>query len=282
MPIDATQKIKANQQILVGETSIIMGILNVTPDSFSDGGLFAHVDKAVEHALLMHTQGAHIIDIGGESTRPGAKSVGEQDEMDRVVPVIKKLSEVSEVLISIDTSKPAVMEAAILAGASMVNDVNALQENGAVDICAKHHVPVCLMHMQGAPRTMQQQPSYDDVVKEVSEFLKQRATLCIEQGIAKQHIVIDPGFGFGKTLEHNLLLLKHFDELCGLDFPVMTGVSRKSMLGLITGNEVNDRLIPGLAAVTVAYQKGGRIFRVHDVKETKDTLLFCEAVGNVN
>ena len=282
MSINLLQKIKRNQKLIHGDNPVVMGILNVTPDSFSDGGRFNHVDKAVEHALEMQEQGAHIIDIGGESTRPGAESVNALDEIDRVVPVIERLSQLSDVLISIDTSKSIVMEVAIQAGASMVNDVNALQDVGAVEMCVRFDLPVCLMHMQGLPRIMQEDPKYDDVVAEVSDFLMQRAQHCIEKGIAKENIILDPGFGFGKTLEHNLLLLKHYDVLCGLNFPVLMGVSRKSMLGLITGGDIENRLIPGVAAVAVGYQKGGRIFRVHDVKETRDALLLCEAVDNVN
>jgi len=281
MSMNLLQKIKRNQKIIHDDSPVIMGILNVTPDSFSDGGKFNHVDKAVERALEMQQQGAHIIDIGGESTRPGAESVNALDEIDRVVPVIERLSQMSDVFISIDTSKAVVMEVAIQAGASMVNDVNALQDAGAVEICKKFGVTVCLMHMKGLPRIMQEDPRYDDVVAEVSDFLKQRAQHCIDKGIAKDSIVIDPGFGFGKKLEHNLSLLKHYDALCSLNFPVMMGVSRKSMLGLITGGDVDDRLIPGIAAVVAGYQKGGRIFRVHDVKETKDALLLCEAVDSV-
>ena len=282
MSINLLQKIKRNQKIIHGDDPVIMGILNVTPDSFSDGGKFDHVDKAVERALEMQEQGAHIIDIGGESTRPGAQSVNALDEIDRVVPVIEKLSQHSDILISIDTSKPVVMEVAIQSGASMVNDVLALQEAGATEMCKRFEVPVCLMHMQGQPRTMQEDPTYDDVVAEVSDFLMQRVKHCIEKGIAKEHIVIDPGFGFGKLLKHNLSLLKHYDALCGLNFPVLMGVSRKNMLGLITGGDIDNRLIPGVAAVALGYQKGGRIFRVHDVKETKDALLLCEAASNAD
>ena len=200
MSINLPQKIKRNQKLINGESPVIMGILNVTPDSFSDGGKFDHVDKAVERALEMQEQGAHIIDIGGESTRPGAPSVNTLEEIDRVIPVIEKLSQYSDIPISIDTSKPVVMEVAIQAGASMVNDVNALQAAGAVEICKKFEVPVCLMHMQGFPRMMQEDPSYNDVVVDISDFLIQRAEHCIKKGIIKECIVLDPGFGFGKTL----------------------------------------------------------------------------------
>lgn len=281
MPSDISIKTHQNQQLLQTDTCIIAGILNVTPDSFSDGGVYDRVDIAVERALQMQQQGAHIIDIGGESTRPGAEPVDEKQEIDRVVPVIESLSHVSDVLISVDSSKPVVMEAAIKAGASMVNDVNALQAEGAIEVCVKYGVPVCLMHKQGDSRTMQQKPDYKNVVEEVSEFLLQRTSSCIDGGIAKQHIILDPGFGFGKTLEHNLLLLKHIDRICSLDFPVMMGISRKSMLGQITGADVDHRLVPGIAASVIAYQKGVRIFRVHDVNETKEALLVCAAAGEV-
>ena len=276
-----TDKIKRNQQILQSDTYVIAGILNVTPDSFSDGGIYNRVELAVARALQMQQQGACIIDIGGESTRPGALAVTAQEEIDRVVPVIEGLVSNSDVLVSVDTSKPAVMEAAIKAGASMVNDVNALQAEAAVELCAKYKVPVCLMHMQGDSRTMQLNPAYEDVVQEVAAFLMGRVKTCLDGGINKQHIITDPGFGFGKTLEHNLLLLKHIDRFCSLDFPVMMGVSRKSMLGQITGGDVNHRLVPGIAASVIAYQKGVKIFRVHDVEETNNALLVCEAVARV-
>lgn len=281
MSVEESQKIKNNQQLLSLDNAVIMGILNVTPDSFSDGGQFSEVDVAVERALLMQEQGAQIVDIGGESTRPGAEAVSAQEEILRVVPVIEKLSHVSDICISIDTSKPEVMSAAIKAGASMVNDVNALCADGAVEVCTKHDVPVCLMHMKGEPRTMQNNPVYKDVVLDVTSFLLERAEVCIKAGLKKEHIVLDPGFGFGKTLEHNLQLLKHYDALCALNFPVMMGISRKSMLGLITGCEVDERLVPSIAAVVAGYQKGGRLFRVHDVKDTKNALLLCEAINDV-
>jgi len=282
MPVDHKQKINDNQRLINSDGFVIMGILNVTPDSFSDGGRYDEIETAFEHALEMHSQGAQIIDVGGESTRPGAQPVSAQEEIDRIVPVIENISSCCDVLISVDTSKPEVMRSAIEAGASMVNDVNALQQAGAMTVCADFDVPVCLMHMQGEPRTMQLEPSYVDVVQEVSEFLSQRAQDCVDAGIKKEHIIIDPGFGFGKTLEHNLLLLGHLGSLCSLNFPVMTGISRKSMLGKITGCDVDDRLTPGIAAAVMAYQQGGRFFRVHDVKQTKDALLLCEAVENVD
>lgn len=256
-----------------------MGILNVTPDSFSDGGQFDHLDAAVAHALKMQQEGAEIIDIGGESTRPGAKPVSLDEELTRVIPVIKKIREHSQMLISIDTSKPEVMQAAIASGANMINDINALNENGAVRLCAELDVPVCLMHKQGAPQTMQNKPEYIDVVKEVRSYLQMRAMLCTEAGIKKHNIVIDPGFGFGKTLKNNLSLLKQMRQFCQLDYPVLVGVSRKSMFEQLLGRDVEDRLVASTSAVVLAYQQGARLFRVHDVAETCDALRLCEAVA---
>jgi len=269
------------EQLIAGTMPVIMGILNVTPDSFSDGGEFDRVDAAVCHALEMQAQGASIIDIGGESTRPGAQAVGVAQEIDRVVPVIEAIRRQSEIPISIDTSKPEVMKAAVSAGANLINDVNALRAEGAVECCAELAVPVCLMHMQGEPRTMQQNPEYEDVVVDVRDFLLERAQLCMDAGIAASHILLDPGFGFGKTLEHNLQLLARLDRLCTLDFPILVGVSRKSMFGAILDKPVEQRLIASVAGAVVAYGKGARWFRVHDVAETSDALKVCEALDQV-
>ena len=256
-----------------------MGILNVTPDSFSDGGRFDQLDNALRHALQMEKEGASVIDIGGESTRPGAIPVPLEEEMHRVIPIIEKIRANSDVAISIDTSKPEIMQAAIEAGASMVNDVNALQAEGAIELCAALDVAVCLMHKQGTPRTMQDKPQYGDVVDEVKRYLQQRARQCIEAGVSKRKIVVDPGFGFGKTLENNLSLLKEMQQFCSLEYPVLVGVSRKSMFGMLLGREVDQRLIGSVSAVVLAYQKGARFFRVHDVAETCDALKLCEAVA---
>lgn len=256
----------------------IMGVLNVTPDSFSDGGEFDQLDAAVKRALDMQGEGADIIDIGGESTRPGAQPVSEEQEIQRVVPVIEAIRSKSDVLISVDTSKPAVMRNAIQAGASLVNDINALQAEGAMECCAEFDVLVCLMHMKGEPRTMQENPEYEDVVAEVRDFLKERVRLCLEAGIRKQHIVIDPGFGFGKTLDQNVTLLNQLDAICELDSPVLVGISRKSMLGMILDRSVDERLIASVAAAVIAYNRGARLFRVHDVAATRDALLICVAV----
>jgi dihydropteroate synthase len=266
--------------LLCSNRPAIMGILNVTPDSFSDGGRFTSVELALAHALEMQVQGADIIDIGGESTRPGAESVSVDAEIRRAIPVIKAIRQHSQIPISIDTSKPEVMRAAVAAGASMVNDVYALRLPGAVETCAELAVPVCLMHMQGEPRSMQKQPQYQNVVAEVSEFLLTRAQSCIDNGIAKQHIMLDPGFGFGKTTAHNLQMLANTAAFCALGFPLLVGLSRKSMLGAILDRPVQERLSGSIAAAVLARQRGARFFRVHDVAETADALRLCEAVAD--
>lgn len=258
--------------------SIIMGILNVTPDSFSDGGRFSGVEQAVEQALRMEREGADIIDIGGESTRPGAQPVTAEQELDRVIPVIRGIRRQSSVPISIDTSKPAVMRAAVAEGADMVNDVNALRALDAANVCAALDVAVCLMHMQGEPRTMQQQPHYHNVVTEVAEFLQQRYQASIDAGIDAQRIVLDPGFGFGKSLQHNLQLLNSLNVICALKLPVLVGISRKSMLGAILNKPVDERIYGSLAAAVFAFTKGARLFRVHDVAPTRQALALCDAL----
>lgn len=259
----------------------IMGILNLTPDSFSDGGLFFNKEKALSHVQQMINDGAHIIDVGGESTRPGAKEVSVDEECKRVIPLIKAIREISDIPISIDTNKTEVMEAAIEAGASMINDVNALRAEGAVELAAKLNVPVCVMHMQGQPRTMQQTPTYENVVEEVKEFLKQRIDVCVTAGIKRDNIIIDPGFGFGKTLEHNLSLFKHLDEFIKLEVPLLVGVSRKSMVGAVLDNApADERLHGSVALATLAAWMNANILRVHDVKATSDALKLCMAVKN--
>ncbi|MBW8190988.1 dihydropteroate synthase [Neiella marina] len=256
----------------------VMGILNVTPDSFSDGGAFNSLDNALKQTEQMIADGASIIDIGGESTRPGAEDVAEAEELSRVIPVIEAIRQRFDVPISIDTTKAKVMTEAVAAGASMINDVCALQEPGALQAAAKANVPVCLMHMQGTPRTMQVEPSYGDVADEVNEFLRARAQTCIEAGIAKDHIVLDPGFGFGKTLPHNLSLLAQVEALVELGYPVLIGLSRKSMFGKLLDRDVDDRLAASLAGMMVTLNQGAHIFRVHDVKETMDCLRVWQAV----
>ena len=255
-----------------------MGIVNITPDSFSDGGQHATTAAAIAHAQQLIADGADILDIGGESTRPGAAPVSEQQELDRVLPVIEGLRGIA-IPISIDTWKPSVMRAALAAGASMVNDVNALQAEGALQVVAGTDAAVCLMHKQGTPQTMQQRPEYRDVITEVSDFLGERIAAAEAAGVARQRIVIDPGFGFGKTLAHNLDLLRQLAAFQLLGVPVLAGVSRKSMLGAITGRDVNGRLAASVAAALLAVQKGAAIVRVHDVRETVDALKILNAVN---
>ena len=258
-------------------TPRVMGILNVTPDSFSDGGRFVDVARAVEHGLAMVAAGADIIDVGGESTRPGAQTVSEADEIDRVIPVIAALV-AAGIPVSVDTSKAAVISAALSAGAAMINDVRALQEPGALLAAANGTAGICLMHMQGAPRTMQQDPHYTDVVREVRDFLSSRVDACVKSGIARERIVIDPGIGFGKRLEHNLALLAALPELQQLGLPVLIGVSRKSMLGALLGRGVEQRLAGGIAIATAAALAGAGILRVHDVAETVDAVRVAVAL----
>ncbi len=267
---------------MTGTNFVVMGILNLTPDSFSDGGLYLDVPVAIERAQQMIAEGADIIDIGGESTRPGAQPLIAEEEIARVVPVIEALRAVSNIVISIDTSKAEVMRAAVEAGANLINDVRALQEDGALKAVADLKVPVCLMHMQGQPRSMQNNPEYGDVVKEVVAFLQERINACEEAGIVRDQIIVDPGFGFGKSLEHNLSLLKHLSEFVNIGLPVLLGISRKSMLGHITGADVDKRIEAGLATTVLGYQAGARLFRVHDVKETIDALKVCHAVALAN
>ncbi|MFM2397419.1 MAG: hypothetical protein RLZZ144_669 [Pseudomonadota bacterium] len=256
----------------------VMGIVNVTPDSFSDGGRHLSTDAAIAHAFQLLEEGADILDIGGESTRPGAVPVSEQEELDRVLPVIEGLRQISQP-ISIDTTKHAVMRAALLAGASWVNDVNALQEAGALAVVASSGAAVCLMHKQGTPETMQNAPIYADVMAEVMHFLQQRISACIVAGVTKERIVIDPGFGFGKSLAHNVSLLKNLQQFATLGVPILAGLSRKSMLGALTGRAVNERLTVSVAAALIAVQNGAQIVRVHDVQATVDALKIWNAVN---
>ena len=255
----------------------VMGILNVTPDSFSDGGRFFDRERALDHARRMLADGADLIDVGGESTRPGAAPVDEAGELARVIPVIDELAR-EGALVSVDTMKPAVMRAAVAAGAAMINDVNALRLPGALEAAASTDAAVCLMHMQGEPRTMQDAPSYDDVVAEVRDFLVERAQSCEAEGIARDRIVLDPGFGFGKTLAHNLALVRALPELVAIGYPVLAGLSRKSSLGTITGRPGSERLAASLAAALAAIARGASIVRVHDVRETVDALKVWTAI----
>ena len=257
----------------------IMGIVNVTPDSFLDGGRHDSVQAAISHALVLEAEGADILDIGGESTRPGATEVSTEEELRRVIPVIEGLRARSRLPISIDSSKPEVMRAAVAAGAGLINDVRALRRDGAMAAAAELGVPVCLMHMQGEPATMQDDPVYDDVVAEVHGFFTQRLFACQMAGIDRKKIIVDPGFGFGKTLEHNLRLLRHLPRLVELGVPVLVGLSRKGMIGSVTGRDLEDRLVGSAVAALIAVQNGAGIVRVHDVAATLDALALWQAVA---
>ncbi len=250
----------------------VMGVLNVTPDSFSDGGQFATLEHALQRARKMLDDGAAILDVGGESTRPGAAAVSEQEELDRVIPVIEAITNERPVLVSVDTSKPAVMRAAAAAGAAMINDVFALQADGALETAAELQLPVCLMHMQGDPQTMQTEPNYVDVVADVTLFLQQRVAQCVQAGLGRELLMVDPGFGFGKTPQQNIELLANLRQLQQLNCPVLIGVSRKSTLGVITGRDVEDRLAASIAAAVAAVLQGVQIVRAHDVAETLDAV----------
>jgi dihydropteroate synthase len=256
-----------------------MGVLNVTPDSFSDGGRYTDVDAAVARTQEMVAEGAELIDIGGESTRPGAEAVPLDEERRRVLPLLESLAERVAVPLSIDTSKPEIMTEAAAAGVALINDVRALQAPGALTAAAGLDANVCVMHMQGEPRSMQTAPHYDNVVREVGDFLEERVAACIDAGIGRERIVVDPGFGFGKTLEHNLTLLRHLDRLVErLDLPLLAGMSRKRMIGTLTGGApAEERLYGSLAAAVLAAERGARILRVHDVRPTVEALAIVRA-----
>lgn len=256
----------------------VMGILNVTPDSFSDGGRFSGRDSALRHAAEMVEAGATLIDVGGESTRPGARVVSPTEELERVAPVVEAIARELDVVISLDTSTPAVMREGARLGAGMINDVRALRRDGALDAAADTGLAVCLMHMQGEPGTMQQDPRYDDVTREVGEFLAARMQACLAAGIPAERLVLDPGFGFAKTLAHNLSLFKHMEALLSLGRPLLVGVSRKSMIGQTLGRDVHQRLSGSLALAALAVAKGACILRVHDVAETVDAVRMITAV----
>ncbi len=256
----------------------VMGILNVTPDSFSDGGLFRQRDSAVRHAAAMVAAGATLIDVGGESTRPGAAPVSSAEELERVIPVVEAIAAELDVIISVDTSTAEVMRESARAGAGLINDVRSLQRPGALVAAADSGLPVCLMHMRGEPTTMQHNPQYADIVSEVEGFLQARIQACVAAGIARERVVLDPGFGFAKTLEHNLLLFKHLDALHAFGLPLLVGVSRKSMIGKVLGHEVGGRLYGSLGLAALAVTKGAQILRVHDVAETVDVVRMIAAV----
>lgn len=265
----------------------VMGILNITPDSFSDGGVFfAHKQAQLDHCLRaaekMLANGARVLDIGGESTRPNAQPVSSQEEMARVLPVVEAIAARLDVVISVDTSNPQVMREAAALGAGMINDVRALQREGALQTAAQTGLPVCLMHMQGEPENMQDHPHYDDVVTDVAAWLQQRAATCVQAGIAPQNILLDPGFGFGKTLEHNVDLLRRLDVLAQLPYPLLVGLSRKSIAGKLTGKPVEERLPASLALAQMALDRGARILRVHDVAETVDMVRVWCAINEKN
>ena len=260
---------------------LIMGVVNVTPDSFSDGGLLPGASHAIAHALRLIEEGADLLDIGGESTRPGALPVSVDDELQRVLPVLEGLRGV-QVPVSVDTQKPVVMRAAIAAGASMINDINAMQADGAWELVAESDVALCLMHKQGSPLTMQRDPQYHHAVREVRDFLFARVSAAEQHGIARERLIIDPGFGFGKRLEHNLALLQHLDQLATLGIPILAGLSRKSMLGKITGRDVGQRVYASIAAAILAAQNGASILRVHDVAATKDAFQIINALEKSN
>ncbi|PSV44805.1 dihydropteroate synthase [Photobacterium indicum] len=252
-----------------------MGILNVTPDSFSDGGKFNQFDHALRHVEAMLEAGTSILDIGGESTRPGAADVSEEQELERVVPIIEAIRQRFDCWVSIDTSKALVMTEAVTAGADLINDVRALREEGALEAAAKANVPICLMHMQGQPRTMQAQPHYGDLITDVSEFLAERIAACEKVGIAREQLLLDPGYGFGKTLEHNYHLLAHLDKFHQFGLPLLVGMSRKSMISKLLNKQPSECLVGSLACATIAAMKGAQIMRVHDAQETVDVLKVC-------
>ncbi|MBP7958544.1 MAG: dihydropteroate synthase [Thiopseudomonas sp.] len=256
----------------------VMGILNVTPDSFSDGGRYTSLELALLRAHEMVSAGASIIDIGGESTRPGAAPVGAQQELDRVAPLVERIAAECDVIISVDTSTPAVIRESARLGAGLINDVRSLQRDGALDAAAATHLPVCLMHMRGEPQTMQDEPYYNDVAVEVAGFLQERIDACVTAGIAVERIVLDPGFGFAKNTQHNYELFKRLPELLSLQRPLLVGVSRKSMIGNILQQPVDQRLYGSLALAVMALERGAKILRVHDVVATMDALKIFNAV----
>lgn len=278
---DVVRRLRLGGHELLFDRPRIMGVVNVTPDSFSDGGALDSVEAAVDHALRLVAEGADLLDVGGESTRPGAAAVDEAEELRRVLPVVEALAGRAGVPVSIDTSKPAVMRAALAAGAAMVNDVLALRADGALEAVAEAGAAAVLMHMQGEPRSMQQAPHYDDVVGEVHRFLADRMLACQFAGIDRSRLVVDPGFGFGKTLEHNLALLRGLERFATLGVPVLAGLSRKSSIGAITGREApRERVHGSVAAALVAVQRGAAIVRVHDVAATRDALAVWQAVAS--
>jgi len=276
--LNLNSNLYCGDQTLNIEKPQVMGILNVTPDSFSDGGNFNRLDKALNQVEQMVADGATLIDIGGESTRPGAMEVAEQDEISRVIPVLKAIKQRFNIIVSIDTSKANVMKEAIEHGAGLINDVRALQNEGCLTAVAHSNVALCLMHMQGLPRTMQSSPCYDDLINDITLFFDDRIIACQQAGIAKERLILDPGFGFGKTLEQNFQLLAQIKKFNALELPVLAGLSRKSMIGNLLNREVNERLAGSITSAVIAAQNGAKIIRVHDVKETVDALKILDKV----
>ena len=274
-------RLQCGRHLIDLERPVVMGVLNVTPDSFSDGGRYFGLADALAQAERLAADGAAIIDVGGESTRPGAMAVSVEEELRRVIPVIERLAGSLAVPVSIDTRKPEVMRRALAAGASMVNDVAALGAPGAIEAVAGTDAAVCLMHKQGEPGSMQDEPRYGDVVEEVRGFLRERAAACVSAGIARSRLVVDPGFGFGKALEHNLELLRNLDRIASDGLPVLAGLSRKRMIGALTGRDEGERLAGSVAAAVVAAMHGARIIRAHDVRETADALRVVAACGGL-
>ena len=277
-PVLYPTRLPCGNRVLDLSHTHVMGILNATPDSFSDGGRYTHLDAALKHAQAMVAAGATLIDVGGESTRPGARAVSPTEELERVAPVVEALSRELDVIISVDTSTPAVIRETARLGAGLINDVRSLRRDGALDAAAATGLPVCLMHMRGEPGDMQDDPQYGDLVAEVSAFLRERMGQCAVAGIPEERIILDPGFGFAKSLDHNLSLFKHMQELHMLGRPLLVGVSRKSMIGGVLGRPVGERLYGGLALAALAMTKGARILRVHDVAETVDVVRMIAAV----
>ncbi len=271
-------ELRLGARIMTLERSRVMGILNVTPDSFSDGGQFLPAADAVKHAETMAHDGADIIDVGGESTRPGAAELSLQEELDRVLPVIEAIAARIDIAVSVDTSKPEVMQAAVGAGAALINDVFALRQEGALDAVAGLDAAICLMHMQGKPRTMQERPEYDTLPGEIIDFLAERVRACRDAGIDAERLIVDPGFGFGKNDQHNLKILANLDELRALKLPLLVGLSRKRTLGNVTGKDAGERLAAGVAAAVIAVANGANIVRTHDVGPTVDALKVFDAV----
>ena len=276
--VPSSTRLPCGNRVLDLARAHVMGILNVTPDSFSDGGRFSQLDLALQHAEAMVAAGATLIDVGGESTRPGARAVSPLEELERVAPVVERIHRELDVIISVDTSTPAVMRETARLGAGLINDVRSLRREGALDAAAATGLPVCLMHMLGEPGDMQDNPHYQDVTREVAEFLVERMAQCASVGIGPERIVLDPGFGFAKTLQHNLSLFKHMDALHALGRPLLVGVSRKSMIGQALDRPVGERLHGSLALAALAVAKGAKIIRVHDVAETVDVVRMIVAV----